>query len=92
MNAKSKKWNLVTSSPITEYRCGARAGEKVRLRQDLVVEWEGVPTGVVHSTGEIWTVIAGSSAPPVVLWLRQPDGHPHTWDDDAGFWEWFERA
>jgi hypothetical protein len=93
MAKKSKKWKLVTSYPITEYQCGAKASETVRLRKDIVVKnSKGVPTGDVHAAGEIWTVIPGSSEPPVVLWLRQPDGDPHTWDDDEDFWEWFERV
>lgn len=93
MTDKPKKWNLVTTYPITEYQCGAKAGEKVRLRKDsIVTHKENIPTGEVLSAGGIWTVIPGSSEPPVVLWLREPSGDPHTWDDDAGFWEWFERV
>jgi hypothetical protein len=92
MTDKRKKWNLVSSYPITEYQCGAKAGEQVWLKKDIVVQsHDGSGTGKVHSAGEIWTVFPGSSEPPIVLWLCQPDGHRHTWDDNAGFWEWFER-
>jgi hypothetical protein len=90
---KSKpKWKLVTEYPITEYQCGVRAGEKVRLRQELVVrDTRGKPSRV-HHVGEIWTVLSGSVEPPVVVLLRQPDGERHTWDDGDIFWTWFERV
>jgi len=90
---KSKsKWKLVTEYPITDYQCGIHAGEKVRLRQELVVrDHRGQPTGV-HRAGEIWTVLSGSAEPPVDVWLRQPDGGRHTWSDDDDFWNWFERV
>lgn len=92
MSDTAHKWKLVTEYPVTEYRCGARAGESVRLRQRIVVtNHRGKPTGKVHEAGEIWVVLSGAAEPPVVLWLRQPDGERQTWDDDAGFWDWFER-
>lgn len=90
---KSKpQWKLVTEYPITEYQCGIRAGERVRLRQELVVrDHRGKPTRV-HEAGEIWTVLSGSAESPVDVWLRQPDGERHTWSDDDDFWIWFERV
>ena len=92
MPKSNPKWKLVTEYPITEYQCGIRAGERVRLRQELVVrDYRGKPTGV-HHAGEIWTVLSGSAEPPVVVWLRQPDGERHTWDDGDIFWTWFERV
>jgi hypothetical protein len=45
----------------------------------------------VHSVGEIWTVLPGAREQTVVVWLRQPDGERHTWDDGAEFWAWFEK-
>ena len=92
MARKTKVWKLVTDYPITSYECGAQAGEQVRLRRELVIEdHKGSPTGKVHQAGEIWTVLSGSVEPPIVIWLRNADGARHTWDDDAGFWDWFER-
>jgi len=86
------KWKLIGDYPITEYQCGARAGERVRLRQDIVVrDHKDKPTGNVHRAGEIWTVLSGAAEPPVVVWLRQADGDRHTWSDDDDFWRWFER-
>jgi hypothetical protein len=85
------KWKLVTRFPIRLYRCGARAGEQVRLRRKLVVrDHRNKPVGT-HAAGEIWTVVRGAAEEPRVLWLRQPDGVSHTWSDDDEFWRWFER-
>jgi len=92
--AKSKpKFQLVTDYPVTDYKCGARSGDKVKLLRDIVIkDHRGKPTGEVHRAGEIWSVINGSAVPPLDLWLRQPDGHRHTWTDDDSFWTWFERV
>jgi hypothetical protein len=91
--AKTKpEWKLISDYPINEYKCGVRAGERVRLRQELVIrDHRGNPTQV-HIAGEIWTVLTGAVEPPVVIWLRQPDGERHTWDDSDIFWTWFERV
>lgn len=86
-------YKLVTEFPISEYRCGARAGERVRLRRELAVRnSHNRPTGKTHAVGEIWTVVRGAAKDLRVLWLHEPDGTSHTWDDDQGFWDWFERV
>lgn len=92
MAQKKPKWQLIGDYPITDYKCGARAGDRVRLRRDIVIEQRGKPTGEVLRAGEIWSVISGSAVPPLDVWLRQPDGDRHTWSDDADFWTWFERV
>ena len=75
---------------ITKYKCGLVAGQRVRLRKELVVTRAGVPTGKVHPCGEEWTVLPGIATDPV-LWFREPDGERCTWDDDAAsVIEWFE--
>src|SRR5437763_14011342 len=91
---KSKpKWQLVSADTVTEYKCGARAGERVRLRKDIVVEdHRGKPTGTVHRAGELWLITKGSAVPPLDIRLRQPDGRAHTWADDAGSWDWVEKV
>jgi hypothetical protein len=92
MPKKKQGWQLVTADAVTEYKCGARVGERVRLRKDVVViDHRGKPTGEVHHAGEIWSVTKGSAVPPLDIWLREPNGSAHTWDDDADFWNWFER-
>ena len=88
------EWKLhipTESNRITHYKCGLRAGDRVRLKKDIVVTCEGVPTGIVHPKGEEWTVLPGITTDPV-LWFRHPDGERHTWDDDATeVEEWFEK-
>jgi hypothetical protein len=89
----SDTYHAVNEYHVTDYQCGARAGDHVRLRHDIVVrEHDGTPTGEVHPAGEIWTVLSGSAEPPVEVWLKQPDGKRHTWSDDDDFWNWFERV
>jgi hypothetical protein len=93
MLKKKAKWKLIDKYPIMEYQCGIRAGDRVRLRQEIVIfDHRGKPTGEIHHVGEIWTVLSGAAEPPIVVWLRQPDGERHTWDDEPNFWDWFERV
>ena|SRR2546428_360271 len=76
---KPAKWKFVSQFPISEYRCGLRAGQRVRLKHDItVLDNKGQPTGKVEREGEIWSLLRGSKEPPVVVWLRQTDGAPHT--------------
>ena len=91
MPKPKQKWKLVDSFPITTYRCGAQAGDRVRLRRDLIIRAGGKPTGKVYPEGEIWTVIRGAKESPRALWLKAPDGLTHTWEDGELFWDWFEK-
>ena len=76
---------------ITRYRCGLVAGQRVRLKKDLAVTRDGVPTGKVNHAGAEWVVPPGVTTDPV-LWFPQADGERHTWDDDvASVGEWFEK-
>lgn len=85
------KWKLIGDYPIKKYACGLVAGKKVKLIKDIVQEdHRGKPTGVIYKAGEIWEVLSGSKEPPIVVWLRQPDGKRHTWDDDSSIYEYFE--
>lgn len=83
----------VSTFDITEYACGLRAGDKLRLRSELhVLDDDENPTGCVYKAGEIWTVLTGSSQDPETLWLRQADGELHSWDDDDSIFVQFERV
>ena len=86
------KYILVTEYPISEYKCGLKVGDRVRLKKDLIVrDHRNRPTGDVHRKGEVWTVLKGSKEGRIDVWFRQPDGKSHTWDDDAAsINEWFE--
>jgi hypothetical protein len=88
---KINKWKLIESYPVKKYNCGLAAGQKVRLIKDIIVkDHSGDPTGLTPKVGEIWEVISGASELPIDVWLRQPDGKRHTWDDDASIFEYFE--
>ena len=73
-------YRSVKDYPITQYQCGARAGDRVRLRQAIGE----------HAAGQIWSVLAGAAEEPIVVWLYQVDGKPHTWSDDEDFLATFE--
>lgn len=89
---KKPEWKLVFRGDLTEYKCGAKAGDVVRLRSDIVCRWmsTGKPTGEVHKAGECWRVLASSPEDPVIF-LLQANGKMCTWDDNESFWEQFER-
>ena len=89
---KKPEWKLIFRGALTEYQCGAKAGDLVRLRSDIVVrDYKGKPTGVVHKAGEVWRVLASSPEDPVIF-LLQANGVKCTWDDDESFWAQFERV
>jgi hypothetical protein len=84
-------FKLITDYPISEYRCGVRAGDQVRLKLDLQVrDHRGRSAGPMHRRGEVWFVLRGAAEEPRVIWLRQADGGTHTWNDDAEFFQTFE--
>ncbi len=86
------KWRLITDYSITNYRCGLRAGDQVRLKKDLIeMDYNNKPTGEIRSKGEIWTVIPGADDGRVDVWFLQSNGERRTWDDDrSSIDEWFE--
>ena len=75
-----------------EYKCGLRAGDRVRLKKDLLIkDHRNRPTGIVIPKGEIWTVLMGSDVGEIVVWFRQANMEPHTWPDDrTSIDEWFD--
>ena len=87
------KYVLVTEYPVVEYKCGLKAGDMVRLKKDLIVrDHRNRPTGKINRKGEVWTVQRGANEGRIDVWLKQPDGEMHTWDDDnVSIDEWFER-
>ena len=93
MSKPKSKWKLVEHFPITEYECGACAGDRVCLKLELVIrDGHGQPTGKVYPRGDIWTVVRGAKENPRVLWLRASDDTSHTWEDSDLFWIWFEKT
>jgi hypothetical protein len=49
-------YHSIGNYPVTKYRCGVRAGDRVRLRRDIGK----------HPTGDIWSVLRGAAEEPVV--------------------------
>lgn len=85
------EWKFISEYPITNYKCGLKAGDRVRLKNEIVItDHKGKPTGKIYPKGEIWTVLNGSKGDPIVVWLQQANGSRHTWDDDLSFFETFE--
>lgn len=90
MGDDDQKWKFVDNYDVTHYKCGAEASTKVRLKKDIIMKFRGVLTGKVMKSGEIWYVLPGSSGDPNVVFMQDPAGNTHTWDDYSSFWECFE--
>lgn len=85
------KWKFISEYPISEYRCGLKAGDRVCLIKDIIIkDFNENPTGNVYKKGEIWKVLSGAKEKDPVLWLLQENGERHTWDDDDSVFEQFE--
>jgi hypothetical protein len=77
---------------IDEYRCGLRAGERLRLHRALPGDDEHLlPDDAAHEIGGVWTVLTGSPQDPDALWLSQSDGGLHSWSDDESIFEYFDK-
>ena len=84
-------WTLVDRFDVPEYQCGMKAGDVLRLRKTLrITSHKGIPTGKRYHSGGIWRVLAGSTHDPGVVFLRQPDGQIHVWDNSPEIFDWFE--
>jgi hypothetical protein len=89
---EQSKYKLPAEFPVTEYKCGLKAGDRVRLIRDIIIRDDyGLPTGRAFPEGEIWTVRPGAIDKTVVVWFRRADGNLHTWDDDEAIFKTFER-
>jgi hypothetical protein len=85
------KWRLIGTYPVQIYACGLKAGQKLRLRKDVVVrDTDGCEAGTVFKAGEFWEVILGSAEPPLEVWLQRPKGDRHTWCDTMAIFDQFE--
>jgi len=88
---KDEQWKVVTEYGVMTYQCGLTAGESVRLRRDLMIRQHTGEVMHVIPAGQIWTVLTGSRHDPGIVWFRKPNGSRHTWDDEEGLFDWFER-
>ena len=76
-------YRLVSSYNLKEYPCGIRAGNRLRLREQIrVKDHKDRETGKVYSAGEVWIVLPSVEDESDIIWLHQPDGNRHTWDAD----------
>ena len=83
------EYKLITDYTVTDYKCGLRAGDTVTLIKDLqITDHRGRPVEVIRAGGE-WIILNGAIEDPDVVWLHQPDGERHTWDDTPEIFEWF---
>jgi hypothetical protein len=86
-----EEWKFISEYPIKEYKCGLKAGDKIKIRKDIIVrDYKGNPTGKIYPQGEIWSVLPGAKEKEIVVWLLQADGERHTWNDDNTIYENFE--
>jgi len=85
------KFLPVCTFTVQQYRCGLRAGEHLRLIRDLNIEDDEGRVPRIIPAGTIWEVLTGAVEDPGALWLEQPDGELHSWDDDESIFETFER-
>lgn len=81
----------VVTFTIQEYRCGLRAGDQLRLKDDLPVTDANGALQRTIPAGSLWTVLTGAVEDPGCLWLEEPGGKPHAWDDDPEIFLTFER-
>jgi hypothetical protein len=86
------EYKLPAEFPVTDYKCGLKAGDRVRLIRNIIIRDDyGLPTGKAFLSGEIWTVRPGARYETIVVWLRRADGNLHTWDDDESLFKTFEK-
>ena len=86
------EWKFVSTYDLDQYPCGVKAGSIVKLKERLdITDWQGNMLGEVFERGSEWTVLNGVSHQPTTVWLRDPSGQEHTWDD-ATFWASFESS
>lgn len=73
------------------YKCGLKAGERLRLFRPLEITSHDGTLLRIRDPGEIWTVLPPCRTDPVIF-LSEPGGDRHTWDDDYSIFEYFEQV
>lgn len=86
----SKKWKFIVRPVIEKYKCGLNAGDRLQLKVDLKVKDNKGRVVCIERKGGIWSVIAGVTGGDRIIWLLQPDGAEHTWDDDDSIFDTFQ--
>lgn len=85
-----KKPRFIKDYPIRIYKCGLKSGDALKLKKDMALNnSNGLPTGEIIRRNQIWQVLRGTQG---TVWLLQPNGETHTWDDNESIFETFELA
>ena len=86
------KWQLHTTRTSDCYRCGLKPGDRITLIGDLdIIDSEGNRVDII-AADLVWLVIDGSPSDPGIVWLVDPTGSRHTWDDDPAIFDSFRRV
>ena len=78
------------------YKCGLAPGTKLRLTKPLETRRMDGTAIATDIPGLIWQVLApgyemvSQEWNDAIVWLREPNGRDHTWDDDETIFEYFE--
>ncbi len=78
------------------YKCGLTPGTKLRLTRALEVTRADGTAVHTHMPRLTWEVLApgydivSQHWNDTVVWLRDPNGRNHTWDDDNSIVEYFD--
>lgn len=82
----------VDTFDVNTYDCGLKTGEKLRLKVPIPLEDERGRVIRTIPKDSVWTVLSGSFQDPGCLWLEEPGGDNHSWDDDKSLFEVFQRV
>lgn len=72
----------------TACRCGLKSGDRISLKKSLQITNHRNEVTDVIERGVPWEVI-GPEYEDGIVWLRDPRGELHTWDDDKSIFEYF---
>ena len=81
-----KNWDWTRGRKV--YGCGLRAGESVRLKNDLVYGFGS--SDMTLAAGTIWHVLQGRLDAPDAVILADPDRFQLAWVDDLTIYHQFE--
>lgn len=82
----------VDTFDVTTYDCGLKAGDKLKLKMPIPLEDDRGRVVRTIPKDSVWTVLSGSSQDPGCMWLEEPSGDAHSWDDDKEIFKIFARA
>jgi hypothetical protein len=84
-------WKLVSTYGGSVYLCGLMPGDLITLRRQLAItDSNGFHIGSIEP-GLPWVVLTSVENEKGILWLREPSGERHTWDDNEEVFLTFER-